>query len=512
MTQPPRVFISYAREGGEAFATTPRARLEREEPEISLWQDRTRLEGGIGWWKQITEALDSVEFLVLIMTPAALRSPVARHEWRYARQRGVCVYPVKGLRDAELDYGSLPRWMSKAHFFELEREWDTFIRHLKSPCHAARVPFMAPDPPPGYVERSELTARMVGQLLDEARENPLAVTATLHGPGGIGKTTLAVALCHREEVISAFDDGILWVTLGQEPNVQDALTKLYAALTGQRPAFVDEDDAAFNLSERLEDRSCLIVIDDVWDPAHLAPFLRGGRRCVRLVTTRHFDIAAETVALEVDEMSAPEAARLLAARLPPLTGEEGGLQELARRLGRWPLLLELANAALRQRIGRGDTVENALRYLGRRLDQEGVVAFDQRNASARNQALARTVEIGLAPLDREERARYQALAVFPSGIDIPVEQAGCLWGCDALEAEELVQRLDGLSLLRLRLPTGTFRFHEVLRSFARRELPDPASQHARLVDAWGSRPRSMRSARRPRAGQARPGCDRSRSR
>jgi hypothetical protein len=101
------------------FATALRRRLEREQPEIALWQDRARLEGGIGWWQQITAALDTVEFLVLVMTPAAMESAIARKEWRYARQRGVCVYPVKGVPDAALDYPRLPKWMSSAHFFDL---------------------------------------------------------------------------------------------------------------------------------------------------------------------------------------------------------------------------------------------------------------------------------------------------------------------------------------------------------------------------------------------------------
>ena len=39
-----RVFLSYARKDGEEFATKLRLRLESEEPEISLWQDRDRLE------------------------------------------------------------------------------------------------------------------------------------------------------------------------------------------------------------------------------------------------------------------------------------------------------------------------------------------------------------------------------------------------------------------------------------------------------------------------------------
>ena len=85
----PHVFISYARIDGEPFATQLRQRLEAEH--IPLWQDRVGLEGGKDWWLQITEALDVVEFLVLVMTPSAMHSETVRKEWRYARQQGVCV-------------------------------------------------------------------------------------------------------------------------------------------------------------------------------------------------------------------------------------------------------------------------------------------------------------------------------------------------------------------------------------------------------------------------------------
>jgi hypothetical protein len=132
LTPKPRVFISYARKDGEEFATNLRTRLQKEEPEITLWQDRAEMEGGVGWWKQIEEALDSVRFLVIVMTPASMQSEMTRKEWRYARQRGVNVYPVKGFPDAELDYAGLPNWMAKAHIFDLEKEWETFINYLKS--------------------------------------------------------------------------------------------------------------------------------------------------------------------------------------------------------------------------------------------------------------------------------------------------------------------------------------------------------------------------------------------
>ena len=68
----PRVFLSYARSDGEQFAAKLRQRLEAED--IPLWQDRVGSEGGRDWWLQIKDALDVVEFMVLVMTPAAMQS------------------------------------------------------------------------------------------------------------------------------------------------------------------------------------------------------------------------------------------------------------------------------------------------------------------------------------------------------------------------------------------------------------------------------------------------------
>lgn len=480
----PRVFISYARQDGEQVAAALRTRLEREAPEIALWQDRARLEGGVGWWRQIAEALDVVEFLVLVMTPAALASPIARREWQYARQRGVCVYPVKGVGDGELDYGALPTWMSKAHFFDLAHEWDTFVNYLKSPCHARRVPFMAPDLQETFVDRPAPTQQLLSQLLDPHRDNPVAITTALRGAGGLGKTTLATALCHLDDVLSAFDDGILWVTLGQSPNLLEALVKVYVALTGDRPGFVDVEDAAFHLAAALKDRTCLIVIDDVWQLEHLEPFLRGGADCARLITTRNFEIAAEASRVEVDEMTPAEAVRVLSGRLDVGSGDQIALRDLAHRLGEWPLLLVMANAALRQRVERGDSLANALRFVSQKLAEQGVTAFDQRNLNARSHTLRRTIELSLSQLDPDERVQYELLAIFPEDTAVPLAQAARLWGCSNLAAEELVQRFDDLSLLALDLKTGTFGLHDVLRSFALAQVRDAAAAHRRLVETW----------------------------
>jgi hypothetical protein len=82
----PRIFVSYARSDGKAFASALRRRLQ-DEHGFPLWQDLADMEGGRDWWLQITDAIDRTEYLVLVMTPRALASPVARRELRYARQR-----------------------------------------------------------------------------------------------------------------------------------------------------------------------------------------------------------------------------------------------------------------------------------------------------------------------------------------------------------------------------------------------------------------------------------------
>src|SRR5260370_11551623 len=204
----PRVFLSYARSDGEQFATQLRQRLEAEH--IPLWQDRVGMEGGRDWWLQITEVLDVVEFMVLVMTPAAMCSETVRREWRYARQQGVCVYPVKGVPD--LDFNSLPHWMRSAHFYDLAHEWPKLLNDLNTRCQQPRVPFMVENLPTDYVPRPKEFEARIEKLLDQRREEPVAITAALRGAGGYGKTTMARALCHHERIPHAFDAGLLWLT------------------------------------------------------------------------------------------------------------------------------------------------------------------------------------------------------------------------------------------------------------------------------------------------------------
>ena len=475
-------FISYARADGEPAARSLQERLRLDAPDVPTWLDRLELEGGVGWWRQVEQELDRAEFLIVVMTPAAMRSANTRREWRAARQRGVCVYPVKGCADAELDYASLPNWMQKAHFYDPDIEWQKLVAHLRRGCLATRVPFMAPAVSAAVIERPRETSALLEALLSsEGVSRPTA----LRGGGGYGKTTLAAVLCHEDRVIEHFDDGILWVTLGQTPNLLNELIKLYAALTGERPGFVDAEDAARELALKLESKSCLIVIDDVWKTADARPFLRGGAACARLITTRLTEVLPDARRVSVEQMAPDEALGLLFARLGAVPADTHAFQALVARLGEWPLAIKLAGSVMRQRVDRGDTEANALAYVLRALDKRGIVAFDDPASGERSDAVGRTIEASLGLLNATERQRCTELAVFAEDALIPVAVAATLWQLDDLDAEDLARRLDDLALIEFDLRHGTLQLHDVLRGFLAGQLADAATVHARLLDAWG---------------------------
>lgn len=138
MPQTPRVFISYARKDGEAFAADLVQRIE--EAEIPVWRDRDGLRGGEGWWSQIDYVLDQVEFMVMVMTPGAVVSEIVGKEWDAARRKGVCIFPV--IASDALDWDAMPIWMQKGHVYDLEHQAQKFINDLNTRCQQTRVPFM----------------------------------------------------------------------------------------------------------------------------------------------------------------------------------------------------------------------------------------------------------------------------------------------------------------------------------------------------------------------------------
>ena len=486
------VFISYAR-ADERYATALMNRLAQE-PDIAPWQDRISMSPG-DFEDQIKKGIDSSEYLVLVMTPAALRSPWVEKEWRYARENGRCVVPIKPMfdspdSDTELDTlrKRLPVWMQNIQTYDFDRYWKRFVAVLQSPCQATRSPFLAASLPANFVSRPGEFGRIVDVALDVGRKNPSGKTVVLHGTGGFGKTTLALSVCHDPDVFAACDDGILWVTLGQQPQIVTELERIHAALTGERPGFKNQDDAMFEVAKRLDGKRCLLVIDDVWSLQDLKPFLHGASNASRLVTSRLFSVAVdaapdESCRINIGEASTEEANGMLLSGLPVSAGRTGRVALLADRLKRVPLLLQLANRCLVQQVALGDSVDRALDWALQKYTDLGPGAFDEQNPRERHDAVRSTVEVSLAFL-ANERQRCLELGVLHEDADVPFSVLGTLWGLNDTPVQTLAQRLHDVGLIKLNLPGRSIRLHDYIREYLERTLPDKAHVHGRLIDAW----------------------------
>ena len=88
-----------------------------------------------------------------------------------------------------------------------------------------------------------------------------------------------------------------------------------------------------------------------------------------MITTRNADVLpAGARRIDIDAMRGDEATALVGFGLPP--GSDEALRALAARLGEWPLLLKLANAALRDRThSGGQALSAALAYINKALDR-----------------------------------------------------------------------------------------------------------------------------------------------
>ena len=375
--------------------------------------------------------------------------------------------------------------------------------HYPHTPEAAPVPpMMALAPPPDFVSRPQEYNQLIEYLL-ASNTQPVAITATIRGAGGFGKTTLAQAICYDERIRAAFPDGILWTTVGDDKaNVLLGLRKFYHALTSSEARFVDQDDGATQLRNELANRRCLIVVDDVWNDRHLQPFLEGGERCARLVTTRIASVIPKGADLvSLDAMQVSEATKLLGAGLT--NPEAIALTKLAKRLGEWPLLLKLVNRRLYDDVEQqGIALTAAIASVNQALDEFGLLSFDVEDAAERSQAVAATISVGLQRLKPaalygrtpvDEVARFLELAIFPEDTPIPIHTLGLLWqqtsNLSPASTEHLCRRFADLALiLRYDLQTQTILLHDVTRYY----LLDQASTeqlkawHSALLDSYRS--------------------------
>lgn len=338
---------------------------------------------------------------------------------------------------------------------------------------AARLPAQLTS----FVGRDE-ELRKVGKLLAAGR------LVTLTGPGGAGKTRLAVEAASREPGEVYFVD-LTGAHDGDE--ISGAVSGVLglretALLPGVSPA--QPADPAARLAAALADRRLLIVLDNceqVIDPAAgLVQRLLAGCPGLRILATSRepLQITGEALfgvpQLPVPEPDAdlPEIAQYPAVRLfldraagvrPDfeLTADNtGSVLRICAALDGLPLAIELAAARLRTL-----PVEQVA---GRLDDRFGLLSRGDRTKAARHQTLRAVVEWSWDLLAEAERDLAARFTVFAGGATVEAVAAVC----DMPEAQaiELLADLVDKSLLEI---AGTrYRMLDTIRAFCAERRPD----------------------------------------
>ncbi|MGP3915195.1 NB-ARC domain-containing protein [Nonomuraea sp. 10N515B] len=338
-----------------------------------------------------------------------------------------------------------------------------------------------PTLPPHFVARTRELGPVVASLGPDAPtgRGPVAIV----GMGGAGKSVLAAALSRDPIVRRAFPDGVVWIELGPAPSIPTRQAQVAGAFGMVDAAFVDAQQGKAALTKLLADRRCLLVLDNVWEVAHLGAFDVLGDDGRLLITTRDVGLARAVGATRHDlgVLDRGQAIALLAEWSgQPVEQLTEQAAELASECGGLPLALAMAGAMVG---GRPDRWSSVLR----RLRASDLGKIRQQFAHYPHPTLLRALSVSVDALEPDQRERYFELAVFqgrhaaPAAIEKLWESAGL----DDLDTQELLDTFVDRSLGQWDAD-GRLVLHDLQMDYVSHNAPGLEDLHRRLAEAYGA--------------------------
>ena len=489
-----RIFISHAHAD---VLSARRLKSGLADAGYESWLAPDDMIGRDSWAGELLHEIDRCSAFIVLVSPATLESKHVHRELTLAVEHDKDVIPVL-LEPVTLD-GPLEYLLSTRHWVEADREApqaavDAIVRRITSEeaptaeasgsrmsertsrgkvsWDASRVPVPL-DP---IIGRDSLIASVVGAIRSGSR------LITLRGPGGVGKTRLALAVAH---VVA--EEGLASVSFADLSEALDA-TSLMVGIANAVGYHGPSPEDPGEVAAALPDDPTLLVCDNLEQVAmHAAPLhqlLQAAPGLTALVTSRtRLGLAGESVVVVpplelppesgVDEAGPSpavevflQAARHAVPGYTPTPAELQDVERVCRALDGLPLALELAASRL---------AIMSPAQLWERVGRPLVSHTAKATSSDRQASVEATIAWSLSLLSPPALAGFPRLGVFQGGFTLDAAEQVC---SSAAESEAdvddwLSELVDASLVLTADAPSGRrFFLLQLLLAEARRRSPE----------------------------------------
>ena len=455
--------------------------LQREQINSVFEKKMTRLMSLLEDEKRWLDILDWAEsWIKLGQKPEpAYRALMSAHAAKGDRSRVAMIYErcVKSLKELGME----PSEQTKELYENLKSGKETSRAEPGSKTTVAKEVFSSiPVPLTSFIGR-ENELKEIARLLSTSR------LLTLTGPGGVGKTRLAIQTAH--DSIKKFREGVFWVSF---VGLSDGNLILQEIAQSFNIREVSNVLLIESLKSYLKSKDILLVIDNCEHliracALYVEQLLAACPKLKILATSiEALGLFNETI-WQVPSLPLPETQGSLS--LKQLQGfasiklfderasiakmgfalDERNASSIARicqRLDGIPLAIELAAARIKML-----TVEE----IAERLDDRfSLLTSGSRTAILRHQTLRATIDWSYDLLTEPERILLRRLAVFAGGFTLEAAEAICSQGIKRSDILDLLGRLVDKSLVIVEADLETsatrYRLLETLRQYALEKL------------------------------------------
>ncbi len=469
---PISIFISYTHVDS-AFVDRLDADLRAQG--FETWVDRERLVAGLRWRRELQEAVERAQVLLIVLSPEAVASQNVQIEYDYALDLGKAVIPVyyrqctvpmelRAIQWADFRSSYEQGIAALVHVLHMQQDkvTPTHPSEQTRPADLGQQPAQKEPAEARQATFNNLPAQLTSligreqdiQAVCALMRQPEVRLVTLIGPGGVGKSRLGLAVA--QSMLADFADGVCFVPLAPIRNVEQVIPTIAKTLGLWEAA---DQPLLKQLQAALHERHLLLLLDNFEQVIPAAPsvadllascphlsVLVTSRSALRLVGEYEFPVLPLatpdlTQLPDSQQLAHNAAAALFVARAQAMqpsfrltTTNARAIAEICVHLDGLPLAIELA--AARSKLL---PPEALLKRLSHRFE---VLTGGAQNLPSRQQTLHNTLQWSYDLLTQAEQRLFRWLSVFVGGCTLEAAEAVC-----HTEGEQGMEVLEGVTSL-----------------------------------------------------------------